>query len=320
MSVQEFEQYYQKEIAPQIQQWESYRKSAFRTATKIKLLLVVLFVIWVLVAIYSSKLLFSLQVNYDPFDYILPYSSMMLIILGVGLHKLKLLQKKFHAFIGDELFKKIINFYPDLFYLAQEGVKQELINEIGFFANYNIFIAKNLVTGKFNHLNIEFSDLYLARHEYEYRDGKQYSKEVIVFKGFFLLSDVSKNLSSTTYIIPDSIMNLFKDLPSSLKRVTLEDPVFERCFDVYSDNQIEARYLLTTSFMERLTALNKLRQIKCCFIGQKMYLAVWQEHGLLPEVKLSQNINSTIIMQIFENFQIVFNILDILKIDMKIGL
>ena len=35
----------------------------------------------------------------------------------------------------------------------------------------------------------------------------------------------------------------------------LENPDFEKTFDVYSTDQIEARYLLSPSMMERLLAL-----------------------------------------------------------------
>ena len=40
-------------------------------------------------------------------------------------------------------------------------------------------------------------------------------------------------------------------------RVKLENPDFEKTFDVYSTDQIEARYLLSPSMMERLLALDR---------------------------------------------------------------
>ena len=42
-------------------------------------------------------------------------------------------------------------------------------------------------------------------------------------------------------------LNLFKKIGWP-ERVKLEDVSFERQFEVFSDNQIEARYLLTTAF------------------------------------------------------------------------
>jgi hypothetical protein len=40
-----------------------------------------------------------------------------------------------------------------------------------------------------------------------------------------------------------------------MEPVRLENPEFERRFEVYSDDQIEARALLTPAFMDRFTAL-----------------------------------------------------------------
>jgi Protein of unknown function (DUF3137) len=60
-----------------------------------------------------------------------------------------------------------------------------------------------------------------------------------------------------------------------MQKVTLEDPQFEDKFEVYSTDQIEARYLLTTSFMERLLALSRL------FSGQGLQAAFHEKHLLL---------------------------------------
>ncbi len=52
----------------------------------------------------------------------------------------------------------------------------------------------------------------------------------------------------------------FAALPlQNLERVHLEDPLFEQYFEVYSNDQIEARVHLTTAFMERLIRLALLR-------------------------------------------------------------
>lgn len=56
-------------------------------------------------------------------------------------------------------------------------------------------------------------------------------------------------------------LNLFKKIGRP-ERVKLEDVSFERQFEVFSDNQIEARYLLTTAFMERMSEVKKAFQGK----------------------------------------------------------
>ena len=68
---------------------------------------------------------------------------------------------------------------------------------------------------------------------------------------------MNKRFKGKTVVRKDSgiIGNWFKKKFSSLKNVKLEDPNFEKMFEVYSDDQVESRYLLTVTFMERLKEL-----------------------------------------------------------------
>ena len=62
-----------------------------------------------------------------------------------------------------------------------------------------------------------------------------------------------------------------------LKRVGFASSQFEGLFEVYSDDQVEARYLITPDFMERLIAFSDDylgRNVQCAFIGNKFHIAV----------------------------------------------
>ena len=66
-------------------------------------------------------------------------------------------------------------------------------------------------------------------------------------------------------------------LPENQEVVRLEDPVFDKLFNVYSNDQIEARYLLTTTFMERLIEVEKAfgsQKIECSFYKQSLVMAI----------------------------------------------
>jgi hypothetical protein len=60
------------------------------------------------------------------------------------------------------------------------------------------------------------------------------------------------------------------------KLVRLEDPVFEKEFCVYGDDQIEARYILTPALMERIVAFKRKwdKKVSLSFIDSKVYLAI----------------------------------------------
>ena len=62
------------------------------------------------------------------------------------------------------------------------------------------------------------------------------------------MADFHKDFKGKTTILRD---RLFK-LRFGESRVKMENPDFENTFDVYSTDQVEARYLITPFMMERL--------------------------------------------------------------------
>jgi len=62
-----------------------------------------------------------------------------------------------------------------------------------------------------------------------------------------------------------------------MKRVGFASSVFEGVFEVYSDDQVEARALLSPDFMERLIAFSREmlgHKIQCCFLGRQMHIVL----------------------------------------------
>ena len=63
----------------------------------------------------------------------------------------------------------------------------------------------------------------------------------------------------------------------------MEDVAFEKEFVVYGDDQIEARYILSTSLMERILSLQEKKQSSSAafpFIGNKVHVAISYKKSL----------------------------------------
>ena len=83
---------------------------------------------------------------------------------------------------------------------------------------------------------------------------------VTVFRGALIRINFPRKVEGVTVVTRDA--GWFNGLGGGqqidgrkLKRVGLADPKFEKIFEVYGDDQVLARYMLTPSFMERLLAL-----------------------------------------------------------------
>lgn len=79
--------------------------------------------------------------------------------------------------------------------------------------------------------------------------------------------------------------NLIASFGSDIERVALEDPVFERCFEVYGTDQVWCRTVLTTTMLERLVRLDEVahaRGFRCAFVGQRLLVALSGMHWRAP--------------------------------------
>jgi len=63
----------------------------------------------------------------------------------------------------------------------------------------------------------------------------------------------------------------------AMKRVGFVSSEFEKIFEVYSDDQVESRALITPDFMERLIALSGKvlgHRVQVCFLGGQIHIAL----------------------------------------------
>ena len=99
-----------------------------------------------------------------------------------------------------------------------------------------------------------------------------------VFKGVLASFRLARPRPGLTIVARDRglLGNLLARAGSAIERVTLEDPGFERIFETYGTDQVEARVILTTTMLERLKALDDLAHaggFTCAFRGPWLLVA-----------------------------------------------
>ena len=133
---------------------------------------------------------------------------------------------------------------------------------------------------------------------------------------------MNKKFNSHTVVKPN-ISGRFS-ANDELKHTVLEDVEFEKKFDVLTNDEVEARYLLTTSFMEKLKNVQmsfKAFSIECAFYQGKMIIAL----NSLPNMFRVGSIwrpltDERQYFQVFEEILSIIKLIDHFKIDQKIGL
>jgi hypothetical protein len=132
---------------------------------------------------------------------------------------------------------------------------------------------------------------------------------------------MNKKFKSKTIICKDK--GLFNAMQGkSMPKVALEDKAFEKIFEVYSSDQVEARYLLTPTFMERLKRLNLSHDgvVRAAFVGQKIFIALPYDKNLFEVNLFKDAYDISQYRAILRDLRDALAVVDTLKLDQNIGL
>lgn len=143
------------------------------------------------------------------------------------------------------------------------------------------------------------------------------------FRGVIVKFDMNKEFEGHTFILEkDNPENKLAVLDSKYEQVKLEDIEFMNQYCVYSQNQIEARYLLTTAFLERLKKIKEIynaKYIRAAFKNNQIIILIHTGHDMFQmagKTKLSKES----FVQLFNEICSVLDIIDVLKLNRKLGL
>jgi len=89
--------------------------------------------------------------------------------------------------------------------------------------------------------------------------------------------------------------NLLARAGSGIERLPLEDPDFEGVFEVYGDDQVGGRVILTTTMLERLKELDErahARGFACAFLGEHVLIAFSGMNWRCPAWRILQPVGA----------------------------
>lgn len=218
------------------------------------------------------------------------------------------------------IMKEFASFFGDFEYEFERTLPDEVLECSHIFPKFVRNCGDDFFIGTYKDVGITIAEEKLQKEVYVNKRPKY----VNVFKGICVLLDMNKSFEGHTVVLKDSgVLNAFKRV-SGLQKVRLEDLLFEKVFEIYSDNQIEARYLLTTAFMERVLKLRDLfggKSIQFSFFNNKLLFSIPTKQDMFEPCSFFKSaINKPKVDLVFDQFYTVFSIIDILKLNQKIGM
>lgn len=145
----------------------------------------------------------------------------------------------------------------------------------------------DLVRGTIDKTDLEFSEIHAEyKTTTRTKNGGTQTTWHTIFKGFFVIADFHKDFNYKTLILPNKTPSFFGSIGRTIQKwtapvgtlVKLEDVEFAKYFVVYSEDQVEARYLISTAMMQRVLDYRKRwgKDIYFSLVDSKLYLAISQ--------------------------------------------
>jgi hypothetical protein len=179
----------------------------------------------------------------------------LLVYLGIGaaageMWAMSKLEREYRALYKARVLPRLAARAGDLTYRHASDQRVRQLGSLRILPEFDRVEAEDEIVGTHRGLPLSIVEAHLKR-----REGKHTR---VVFDGLVIELTLPRALTGTTVVLTDEGMfgNMKQRWRSSaLQTVRLEDPRFEKHYEVYSTDQIEARALLTPAFMERFMAL-----------------------------------------------------------------
>lgn len=141
------------------------------------------------------------------------------------------------------------------------------------------------------------------------------------FKGVLVVLDMNKKSNGQTLIYENSdIGDLITIQKNKFEKVELEDVNFAKTYTVYSTDQIEARYILTTAFIERIQAIKHIfnaKYVRASFLDNRVVLAINTEKDMFNFAPRYRQIDYKTFLDAYCEISTILKLIQVLNLQSK---
>ena len=310
--------YYYKELYPIVKELDKKREEVKKRTFWI--FGVIFFTITLGVFVYIKN---SSQIDY--FNLAIFYAVFLVAIYGFVL---KFLSKDYVQEFKQRVIKPLVKFIdPSLQYTTNAYIPRHIFEKSKIITSrIDRYSGNDNVTGLVDGVKIEFSDVLAEQEHTDSKGNKHYET---LFQGMFLRAEFPKNFSARTVVLPDSAEKMFGSFLGKMLQsynfsraelVKMDNPEFEKQFVVYATDQIEARYILSHSMMERILVFRKKvgHDLSLSFVGGEMFVAVHYDKDTLEPAIYHSLLDYKIAKEYVETLFFAMGIVEELKLNQKL--
>ncbi len=304
---QNFYQVYHKQVAPKLKDFEAKRqkKKTKALATSASVFAVIAFIFYFVMCMPASSESFPTGLIF------------MVVFAGVPAYAIfRFFQKVFEKEVKRAIMPTLMSAFGDFEWLQSTPIYESDIRMSKLFTRFERMYVDDSFAGSYQGIPIKISEVILT---YTTRDSDNRKQTHTEFKGVLVSIDMLKKFTGHTLVKRRAPLNM-----GPYQEVKLEDPEFGRQFYVSGTDQVEARFLLTTAFIERFKNVQKAFQanvIECSFLNNQLLLAISVNKDLFSLGSLMKPMTDTKQFTLFFNELVtIFEMIDVLKLTKHTGL
>ena len=220
---------------------------------------------------------------------------------------------------------------PGLSYNPSGCIPKEIFKHSKIFSQRaDCYAGEDLVYGSYKGIPIRFSELKVQE---KHSNGKNTTYHTF-FQGVFMVADFNKDFKYSHWVLPDTaeaafgqvVGNFFQKVNLSGRghMTRLEDPAFEKKFVVYTEDDVEARYILSPKLMHRMLTLSErfrkgASKIGFAFMDSNVYVAIPIESGRdLFEMPSRGELGENTAKRTQEELKEILSVFDVMELDLRL--
>jgi hypothetical protein len=236
------------------------------------------------------------------------------LIIGFALQKFNKMSQQLTRSFKTKILPELLSFlFDDYEYIANQRIAKSVLEKSMIFPNhFAIAKGEDFMCFKMGRTSIMFCETRALNN-----------REKVIFNGIFISATFNKNFKAKTFVLSEQAATFFlridRQLLNNFKRIRLEDPGFNKEFFVLSSDQVEARYILTPSFMQRLIDYKRKskRGISFSFVENKLYCAI-PNYTNLFEPPLFEPFNYKCIQRNYNSLKLYTDLVEDLNLNLRI--
>lgn len=285
---------------------KKYTEQEIEIRRKIALALYLLMFIWMFIIIFA---MFILKPS-------VAQLTVMFIPLVAFFGFATALKLHIQPYLSHLLIDKVAEKVDKLEYSEKAGIPEKYFRQANFISKYAKYNSFDFIAGKINEKDFLFSGISIKDKLKTTTSGEL----TTIFYGTFGITDFIMENPTEIIIAPDVRNKFLNMLLEDIKKATgksteivrLENPEFERYFEVYSQDQVTARKVITLTFMEKMVEFRKLmnKNITLIYKNNKIYFFVESKLILDTRKLFFQGVTSKNVEEATKFFELISEIVN----------